>query len=82
MVLILKVLAALNMVACVFSIFNKFYIVALLDLIVSLFTYAISRFIESNNEIYDFFENYNDNDEQETIQEIRESGASATTKES
>ena len=61
MVLVLRILAALNMVACVFSTYNKFYLVALLDLVVSFFTYAISHFTERNNEIYDFFDNGNDN---------------------
>lgn len=61
MVLVLKVLAALNIAACVFSTFNKHYIVALLDLVVSFFTYQISCNIERNNEIYDFFNNENDN---------------------
>ena len=61
MVLVLRILAALNIVACVFSTFNKHYIVSLIDLIVSFFTYEISCFMQRNNEIYDFFENYNDN---------------------
>lgn len=62
MVLVLRILAALNMVACVFSTYNKFYIGALLDLVVSFFTYSISKFIEINNEIYDFFDNESNND--------------------
>ena len=61
MVLILKVLAVLNIAACVFSIFNKHYIVALLDLIVSFFTYAISTYVERNNEVFDFFEDSENN---------------------
>lgn len=61
MVLILKICAVLNIAACVFSTFNKHYIVALLDLIVSFFTYEISHFIERNNEIYDFFDNSENN---------------------
>lgn len=61
MVLVLKVLAILNIAACVFSTFNKHYIVALLDLIVSFFTYAISLNVERNNEIYDFFDNSENN---------------------
>lgn len=60
-VLVMRILAALNIAACVFSTFNKHYIVSLLDLIVSFFTYEISCFMQRNNEIYDFFENYNDN---------------------
>ena len=61
MVLVLRILAALNIAACVFSTFNKHYIVSLLDLIVSFFTYEISCFMQRNNEIYDFFDNENDN---------------------
>lgn len=61
MVLVLKILAALNLAACVFCIIMQHYIVTLLDLIVSFFTYAISHFIERNNEIYDFFDNNEDN---------------------
>jgi hypothetical protein len=61
MVLVLRILAALNIAACVFSTFNKHYIVSLLDLIVSFIPYAMSKYIERNNEIYDFFENYNNN---------------------
>ena len=64
MVLILKVLAVLNIAACVFSTFNKHYIVALLDLIVSFFTYSISTYVERNNEIFDFFDNENENTNQ------------------
>ena len=60
-VLVMRILAALNIAACVFSTFNKHYIVSLLDLIVSFFTYQISCNIERNNEIYDFFDNENDN---------------------
>ena len=62
MVLVLKVLAVLNIAACVFSTFNKHYIVALLDLIVSFFTYAISTYVERNNEVFDFFDNEINND--------------------
>lgn len=62
MVLVLKVLAILNIAACVFSTFNKHYIVALLDLIVSFFTYAISTCVERNNEVFDFFDNEINND--------------------
>ena len=61
MVLVLKVLAVLNIAACVFSTFNKHYIVALLDLIVSFFTYAISTYVERNNEVFDFFEDSENN---------------------
>lgn len=61
MAIVLRILAALNIAACVFSTFNKHYIVALLDLAVSFFTYQISYNIERNNEIYDFFDNENDN---------------------
>ena len=61
MVLVLKIIAALNIAACVFSTFNKHYIVSLLDLIVSFFTYSISTYVERNNEIYDFFDNNEDN---------------------
>ena len=61
MVLILKVLAVLNIAACVFSTFNKHYIVALLDLIVSFFTYSISTYVERNNEVFDFFEDSENN---------------------
>lgn len=64
MVLVFKILAALNIIACVFSTFNKHYIGALLDLVVSFFTYQISCNIERNNEIYDFFDNENDNTNQ------------------
>lgn len=60
-VLVLRILAALNIAACVFSTFNKHYIVSLLDLIVSFFTYQISCNIERNNEVFDFFDNENDN---------------------
>lgn len=62
MVLVLKVIAILNIGACVFSTFNKHYIVALLDLIVSFFTYAISTYVECNNEVFDFFDNEINND--------------------
>ena len=62
MALVLKVLAALNIVTCVLMTFSKDYIFAFLNLTVSFFTYVISCNIERNNEIYDFFENYNDND--------------------
>lgn len=62
MVLVLRILAALNLAACVFSTFNKHYIVALLDLVVSFFTYEISHFTERNNEIYDFFDNDSNDD--------------------
>ena len=62
--LVLRILAALNIAACVFSTFNKHYIVALLDLVVSFFTYQISCNIERNNEIYDFFDNENENSNQ------------------
>lgn len=61
MVLVLRILAALNIAACVFSTFNKHYIVSLLDLIVSFFTYSISTYVEWNNEVYDFFDNNEDN---------------------
>lgn len=61
MVLVLRILAALNIAACVFSTFNKHYIVSLLDLIVSFFTYSISTYVERNNEIYDFFDNSENN---------------------
>ena len=61
MVLVLRILAVLNMVACVFSTIRQLYLVAFLDLVVSFFTYAISHFIERNNEIFDFFENSEDN---------------------
>ena len=60
-VLLLRILAALNIAACVFSTFNKHYIVSLLDLIVSFFTYEISCFMQRNNEVFDFFDNDNDN---------------------
>lgn len=59
--LVLRILAALNIVACVFSTIRQLYLVAFFDLVVSFFTYAISCFIERNNEIYDFFDNDNDN---------------------
>ena len=62
MILILKVLAALNIGACVFSTFNKHYIVALIDLMVSFFTYSISTYAERNNEVFDFFDNEINND--------------------
>lgn len=62
MVLVLKICAVLNIGACVFSTFNKHYIVALLDLIVSFFTYAISTYVERNNEVFDFFDNEINND--------------------
>jgi hypothetical protein len=61
MVLVFKILAALNIIACVFSTFNKHYIGALLDLVVSFFTYQISCNIERNNEIYDFFDDNENN---------------------
>lgn len=61
-VLVFRILAALNIAACVFSTFNKHHIMALLDLVVSFFTYAISRFIEYNNEVFDFFDNEINND--------------------
>lgn len=61
MVLVLKIFAALNIGACVFCTFNKHYIVALLDLVVSFFTYQISCNIERNNEIFDFFDNGENN---------------------
>ena len=61
MVLILKICTILNIAACVFSTSNKHYIVALLDLIVSFFTYTISNFIERNNDVYDFFDNSENN---------------------
>ena len=64
MVLVLRILAALNIAACVFSTFNKHYIVSLLDLIVSFFTYSISTYVERNNEVYDFFDNENENTNQ------------------
>lgn len=62
MVIVLRILAALNIAACVFSTLNKHYIFSLLDLIVSFFTYEISCFMQRNNEIYDFFENESNND--------------------
>lgn len=62
MVLVLRILAALNIAACVFSTIRQLYLVAFLDSVVSFFTYAISRNVERNNEIYDFFENESNND--------------------
>lgn len=56
-VLLLKVLAALNIVSCVLMTFSKDYIFAFLNLTVTFFTYFISCNIERNNEIYDFFDN-------------------------
>ena len=61
MVLILKICAILNFVACVFSAIRQLYLVAFLDLVVSFFTYAISRNVERNNEIFDFFDDSKDN---------------------
>jgi uncharacterized membrane protein YjjP (DUF1212 family) len=61
MVLVLKIIAALNMALCVFMTFNKEWLLAFLDFSVSFIPYAMSKYIERNNEIYDFFENYNDN---------------------
>lgn len=61
MVLILKVLAVLNIAACVFSTLRQNYIVALFDLVISYFVYTISRYCERNNEIYDFFDNSENN---------------------
>jgi hypothetical protein len=61
MVLVLRISAALNIAACVFSTFNKHYIVSILDLIISFFTYLISTYVERNNEVYDFFDNKNEN---------------------
>lgn len=62
MVLILKICAVLNIAACVFSTIKQLYLVAFFDLAISFFTYAISHFIERNNEIYDFFDNEINND--------------------
>lgn len=62
MVLVLRILAALNIAACVFSTIRQLYLVAFLDSVVSFFTYAISRNVERNNEIYDFFDNESNND--------------------
>lgn len=61
MVLVLKIIAALNMALCVFMIFNKEWLLAFFDFSVSFFPYAISKYIERNNEVYDFFDNDNDN---------------------
>jgi hypothetical protein len=60
MVQVLRILAILNIVTCVFNTFNELYLVALLDLVVSVFTYGTSCNVQRNNEIYDFFENGND----------------------
>lgn len=64
MMLVLRILAALNIVTCVLMTFNKDYIFAFLNLNVSFFTYQISCNIERNNEIYDFFDNENENTNQ------------------
>ena len=61
MVLILKILTILNICACVFSTLMQNYIVALFDLAISFFVYIISRYDERNNEIFDFFDNSENN---------------------
>lgn len=63
-VLVMRILAALNIAACVFSTIRQLYLVAFLDSVVSFFTYAISRNVERNNEVYDFFDNENENTNQ------------------
>lgn len=61
MVLVLRILAALNIAACVFSTLRQNYIVAFFDLAISFFVYTISRYGERNNEIFDFFDNSENN---------------------
>lgn len=61
MVLVLRILAALNIVACVFSAIRQLYTEALLNFEVSFFIYEISHFVERNNEIFDFFDNNENN---------------------
>lgn len=64
MVLVLRILAALSIAACVFCTLRQNYTVAFFDLAISFFVYTISRYGERNNEIYDFFDNENENTNQ------------------
>lgn len=61
MVLVLRILAALNIGACVLNTIEQHYLIAFFDLAISFFAYAISRNVERNNEIYDFFDNSENN---------------------